>query len=279
MPDLSSPHRPLTVALSPCPNDTYIFGAWILGHRAGYFPHGAAFVWADVQELNLGAAWNRFDVVKVSAAQALALEDRYHILSSGGAFGLQQGPKLVAAPGRARLRRIAVPGMQTTAVSLLRQAWTEPAELIPMRYDRIVDMVRRGAVDGGLLIHESALLLARYGLDCRLDLGQWWREQTNDLPLPLGCIIARRVLGESVFQALESQICSSLQRARTNSDVVWPLVQALAQEPDSEVLHAHIKAYVNEYSHDMGHKGRAALNSLAEFLNQDQALTAGPSPV
>ena len=63
----------LSVAVSPCPNDTFIFGPWALG----FTPHPAGrdsrFFWHDVQELNQGALTGTWDVTKVSAATALRL--------------------------------------------------------------------------------------------------------------------------------------------------------------------------------------------------------------
>ena len=81
----------LSVAISPCPNDTFIFGAWILGHAPAPAGLDSRFLWHDVQELNQGALDNAWDVIKVSAATALRLTDTHSILSCGGAFGLEHG--------------------------------------------------------------------------------------------------------------------------------------------------------------------------------------------
>lgn len=266
---ISTPSHPaaLTVAISPCPNDTYIFGSWILGHGELISGIRASFVWADVEELNEAAAQGRFDIVKVSAAQALRLREDYAILSCGGAFGLEHGPKLVSRKPGIRPRTIAVPGLQTTATTLLlRQAMTLPAELIPLRYDLIAGAVQESRADAGLLIHESALLLENYGLHCLLDLGRWWSDQTGGLPLPLGCILGRRSLGTATLEAVQQQIRASLDQARARPENIWPLVKALAQEIDDAVLHAHIQAYVNEYSQDMSQRGRQALAKLEGWV-------------
>lgn len=266
MAELSPPILPLTVAVSPCPNDTFIFGAWVLGQCPPLPDRAVSFVWEDVQVLNEAAARGDYDVIKVSAVQALNLMGDYALLSSGGAFSVAHGPKLVTAAAVSAVcappQTIAVPGMQTTAVALLRQAWPAPAQLIPMRYDLIVDQVLEGRVDAGLLIHESALLLDGYGLTCLLDLGQWWDRQTSGLPLPLGCILGRRTLGSEMLVRLRLMIQVSLNRATHAPDLVWPLVQALAQELDDDVLQAHIRTYVNQYSREMGEEGLRALDWL-----------------
>lgn len=264
--DFSFPH--LTAAISPCPNDMAIFGAWILGRGKMLVDMRTLFAFADVDELNQAAAEKKFDLIKVSAAQALRCSMEYAILSCGGAFGTEHGPKLVSANPEPTLRTIAVPGLTTTAATLLRRAMALSAELLPMRYDLIVSAVREGRVDAGLLIHESALLLDRYGLHCLLDLGGWWFDQTQGLPLPLGCILGRRSLGKGVLRIVEQQIRSSLMFGQAHPQAVRPLIQAMAQELDDHVLDAHIHAYVNEYSRDMGDRGRLALDRLSAFASE-----------
>ncbi len=256
----------LIVAISPCPNDTFIFGGWILGQGLGTSAPRASFVWADVEELNRAAHQGEYDVIKVSAVQALRLRDAYAILSCGGAFGLEHGPRLVSRKPGTVPRTIAVPGLLTTATTLLRQAMAAPAELIPMRYDLIVDAVQESRVDAGLLIHESALLLQAYGLHCLLDLGCWWSEQTGGLPLPLGCILGRRSLTSTTLERVERRIRSSLEHARAHPETIRPLIKAMAQEVDETVLDAHIQAYVNDYSLDMGQAGRQALKRLESLV-------------
>lgn len=257
---------PLTVAVSPCPNDTFIFGSWVLGLGEEVPGTMASFVWADVEELNAAAEEGRFDVVKVSAAQAQALCEDWAILPCGGAFGLEHGPKLVSVASRGgKPATIAVPGLRTTALALLLRAWPAPARLVPMRYNLIVEAVRQSRVDAGLLIHESALMVENYGLRCLLDLGRWWNDRTKGLPLPLGCILGRRALGEAVLAAVQKRILASLDHALAMPGALMPLIKALAQEVDEAVIHAHLKAYVNDYSRDMGPLGRQALMRLTEF--------------
>ena len=89
----------MTVAISPCPNDTFIFGGWVMGQIAGIDDLDVRFVWKDVEELNRMAEMGQAQVVKVSAAQALLLRHRYSILNAGGAFGFGQGPRLLSRPG------------------------------------------------------------------------------------------------------------------------------------------------------------------------------------
>ena len=259
---------PLTVAVSPCPNDTFIFGAWVLGYAPAAPP--ARFFWHDVEELNQAAGRGDYDVVKVSAVRGLRLRD-YAILDAGAAFGRGAGPKLVALPGAAREpRRVAVPGLMTTALALLRGALGTGFEAVPVVYDRIVDEVRSGRVDAGLLIHETALVPQRYGLEIRMDMGRWWAEQGVG-PLPLGVICAKKSLGKEGLAAAEQAIRSSLDAAREDRSRVWPLARALARELDDATLCAHVDAYVDDMSRSMGEAGREALGRLAALAGNGPA--------
>ncbi len=260
----------LTVAVSPCPNDTFIFGAWVLGYVPG--APGARFFWHDVEELNQAAGRGAYDVVKVSAVCGLGLAD-YEILDAGAAFGKGAGPKLVALPDAPREpRRVAVPGLRTTAYALLRTALGPGFEPVPVLYDRIVEEVQSRRVDAGLLIHETALVPQRYGLEIRMDLGRWWDGQGVG-PLPLGVICARKSLGAAMLAEVDRTIRASLDAAREDRERVWPLARSLARELDDPTLCAHIEAYVDDLSRDMGQVGRAALKRLAGMAQAVQ--TAG----
>lgn len=252
----------MNIAISPCPNDTWIFGAWIQGNVPG---PAARFFWHDVQELNERASQRAYDVIKVSAAAALDLP-KHAILACGGAFGLEHGPKLVTrTPPPTQLQRIAVPGLTTTAYRLLRAALGPKFEAVPTIFHAIPKMVHTGAVDAGLVIHETALIYERLGLGLVLDLGQWWREVSHGLPIPLGVIVMDHKYPAEDRAAVETAIRESLAFARSHPQAVMPLVRSLAQELDAPTLANHIAAYANDLSLDMGEAGRAALTLLGRL--------------
>lgn len=253
----------LSVAISPCPNDTFIFAAWILGAVSA--PHGmdSRFLWHDVQELNHGAFSGRWDITKVSAATALRLTNSHILLPTGGAFGLEHGPKLVTRNNfTGTPRTIAVPGMDTTAMCLLSAALQGNFTPVPMIFHAIVDAVLEKKVDAGLLIHETALVYERHGLTLHTDLGAWWKAYAKGLPLPLGCIVADKSLPQRHIEGVVSCIRDSIRCARTHPEVVFPLVESLARELDEPTLQKHITAYVNDFSLNMGSSGEEALRRL-----------------
>jgi 1,4-dihydroxy-6-naphthoate synthase len=257
---------PYTLAYSPCPNDTYIFGALTNGLLDGA-PEVRAHL-ADIEELNNAAANSQFELTKVSYGAIPFLMDRYRILPSGGALGRGCGPLLVARPaGSPQLfsdfarKRIAIPGERTTAFMLLQLALGSRPKSVVMRFDRIVDAVANGEVDAGLIIHESRFTYRGAGLISIADLGEWWETMTL-LPVPLGAILVRNDIGDDEAQRLNSAIRSSLAFARENEVAVMPFVREHAVEMSDEVMKLHIELYVNGFSDDLGHEGREAVHAL-----------------
>ncbi|EFL49781.1 protein of unknown function DUF191 [Solidesulfovibrio fructosivorans JJ]] len=285
------PSDAVSVAISPCPNDVVIFGAWILG-RVGLPDARATFAFEDVETLNEAALAGTYDVVKVSAAMAAPLADRYAVLPSGAAFGFGAGPKLVCDAGfTGRPKTVAVPGLRTTAATLLRAALADDdpalpppdAAFVPVRYDAIVDAVRSGRTEAGLLIHETALAAADHGLRLVLDLGRWWEARLPDVPVPLGVILAKKSLGQARLTALGELLRRSLLAAREEPELVAPLARLLAREKNEAVIRAHIEAYVGELSLAMGATGTRALARLCEIaqMAKERHLPAGsplPAP-
>jgi len=276
----------VSVAISPCPNDVIIFGAWILG-RVGLPDARAAFAFEDVETLNEAALAATYDVVKISAAMAAPLAETYTVLPSGAAFGFGAGPKLVVRQGfSGRPASVAVPGLRTTAATLLRAALaaddpTLPppdAPFLPVRYDAIVTAVQNGQADAGLLIHETALAAADHGLRLVLDLGRWWQGRMPDTPVPLGVIVAKKTLGPARLQALGELLRQSLRVARAEPALVAPLALRLAREKNENVISAHIAAYVGELSLTMGQTGQRALAALADLAAGRHFPAASPLP-
>ena len=255
---------PLTLGFSPCPNDTYIFNGLVHG-RVDL--RGAAFaepVLEDVETLNAWALAGRLDVSKISCHALGHVLDRYALLHAGAALGRGCGPLLITAAGRGgpiEHWRIAIPGEYTTAALLLRLYRPACRNLRVLRFDRIMDAIAMGEVDGGVIIHESRFTYQEHGLHCVQDLGAWW-EATTGLPIPLGCIVARRTLAPEVRAAIDAAIAASIRWADTHPDEGWDYIRQHAQEMDEAVMQSHIGLYVNRFSHDLGEEGLQAMREL-----------------
>lgn len=254
----------LSLAISPCPNDTFIFGAMKDRYRV---------VLDDVEALNRGADAGAFDIVKISVAAYGRIRDRYALLRAGGAAGFGVGPLLVAARDRAPGGRIAIPGERTTAALLL--TLLGEFETVPMRFDRIEDAVLAGEVDCGVIIHEGRFTYASKGLVKLADLGEVWEARMRS-PLPLGAIAIRRGLGAETARAVDEEIRASLRAAWANPAGCETFVREHAQEMDPRVVQQHIDLYVNDYSLNLD---EAAVERLVR-LGEDAGLyPRGAAPV
>ena len=257
----------LSLGVSPCPNDTYIFGGLALGLVKSPLFELDVFL-ADVEQLNARALAGEPDVCKVSAHALPGLLGEYQVLRCGGAVVRGAGPLLVAREplGAAQLKDavIAIPGERTTANLLLSLTGLHQGERRPMIFSRVMDAVLAGEVDAGLIIHEGRFTYAARGLHLVLDLGKWWEGQTRlPLPLPLGVIVMRRSLGLDAAWSMERAIRESLDMATQGSEAVEAFVAQHAQEMDPEVMAKHIATFVDEHSRDLGGEGQAAVWELA----------------
>jgi 1,4-dihydroxy-6-naphthoate synthase len=265
----------VSLAYSPCPNDTFIFAALTNGLLAG--APRVEVVLDDVEALNVAALAGRYALTKVSYGAIPALLARYRILRAGGALGRGCGPLVVAQPGvdgKAPLLTefgedavFAIPGRMTTAYALLRLALGREPQVREMRFDRIVDAVARDEVAGGLIIHESRFTYRATGLVEAIDLGEWWERETGG-PIPLGAILVRRDVSDADARALNQTIRRSLQFAREREGEIIGYVREHAFEMDDDVMRAHIALYVNEYSDDLGDDGIAA---VADLFRREEA--------
>ncbi len=269
--------KPLTLGFSPCPNDTYIFYALVHNRSEREDIIFAEPQLEDVETLNIWALEGRLDVTKLSFHAFGHVLDDYCLLRSGSALGRGCGPLLVTKPGK-KMRhleeaKIAIPGQYTTAALLFRMYAPECANLVEMRFDTIIDAVRRDKVDCGVIIHESRFTYEQMGLVCHQDLGQWW-EDISGCPIPLGCIAAKRSLGKDLIGRIDAAIKNSLEFAETNPDQCLPYIRSYSQELEEDVVKSHIGLYVNDFSHDLGTSGLAAVE---EFLRRARAARVLPA--
>jgi 1,4-dihydroxy-6-naphthoate synthase len=257
----------LTIAYSPCPNDTFIFHAWAHGLVAGAPELTVSY--ADIDQTNGWLADARgLDVMKISAAALPeAREHGYELLPCGGAMGRGCGPLVLAGPGfdgGLTGRTVAVPSLRSTAFLLFKQwaaARGEQPEIRVMAFRDIMPAVRDGEVDAGLVIHEARFTYPQFGLECLADLGEWW-EATTGAPIPLGVIVARSALGREAIAGITTALRASVERAFAHPEDSHAYVLAHAEEMDPEVARRHIELYVNEFSLDLGPEGEKALERL-----------------
>ena len=261
----------LSIAFSPCPNDTFVFHALVHGRVPGAPEFDVTF--ADVDVTNTAAERGEFDLVKVSYAALPWLLDRYELLPCGGALGRGCGPLVLARePIDLAGRTVAVPGDRTTAYLLFRlwSAERPPARVEVVPFHRIMPGVAAGDYDAGLVIHEARFTYHESGLTSLVDLGEWWEGDTG-LPIPLGAILARK--GAVDPAAAAAWIRESVRQAWSDPQASQGYVLEHAQEMQPDVVRRHIDLYVNEFTADLGPEGHKAIETLL-----GRAAAAGLTP-
>lgn len=254
----------LTLGFSPCPNDTFIFDAMVNG-RIDLGNVEVEVVLADVEELNRMALEGKLDVTKISYNAYSQVHYRYQLLNSGSALGNNCGPLVISkrqlSEDELKTASIAIPGQYTTANFLMSFAYPEAPNKQEFLFSEIESAVTDGKVDAGVIIHENRFTYQEKGLVKIADLGEVWEEQTG-FPIPLGGIAIHRRVRPDIRQKFDLLLRQSVQFAFDNPDASKDYVSCHAQEMSEEVMRSHINLYVNDFSLDLGEKGKAAISKM-----------------
>lgn len=257
----------LSFSFSPCPNDTFMFEPMVskkvISENLKF-----EFHLHDVEKLNQYAFLEKYHVTKLSYNAFTKLSDRYQLLNSGSALGNNCGPILVSKKNfeleDIQNLKIAIPGKNTTAFLLLQFAFPFLNHVSEMVFSEIEESVLTGDCDAGLLIHENRFTYEKKGLVKLIDLGSFWEEKTG-YPIPLGGIAVKRSLPENVKMDIDKLLFKSISYAFSHPKSGLDYIRKHAQEMDDDVMFSHIKLYVNQYSKDLGNKGKSAVWQMFEF--------------
>jgi|SRR5579862_243287 len=251
------------LAHSPDSDDAFMFYALSKGLID---TEGLTYVHSlqDIESLNQRALKGELEVSAVSIHAYAFLTDKYSLLTSGASMGDRYGPRVVsrtpASTTDLRGRRIAIPGLLTTAYLALRLLEADFVA-VPTAFDAIETAVMGGEVDFGLLIHEGQLTFGEAGLHLVTDLGGWWFEQTG-LPLPLGGNVARKDLGADVLRKISRHIRASIQYALAHRDAALSHAMQFARGLERSRADTFVGMYVNDWTLDYGERGRLAIREL-----------------
>jgi 1,4-dihydroxy-6-naphthoate synthase len=271
----------LTLGFSPCPNDTFIFDAWVNGRLADAQTCETAL--ADVETLNEWSAEQKLDVTKLSFPALFRHLNTYRLLRAGSALGMGVGPLLIAResidPNDASIseKRIVLPGRTTTANLLFSFAYPQAKYKSYQVFSEIEDAVLEGRADLGVIIHENRFTYQQRGLHCVMDLGAHWEKQTN-CAVPLGCIAIKRSLGEVVAEQINGTIQQSLQYAWDRLPGLSDYVREHAQAMEESVMQQHIDLYVNKHTMCLEEADIHAIRTLYQVYLQVEGVNESEAP-
>ena len=242
--------RPFTIAHSPDADDAFMFYGLATGKIESdllEFRH----VLKDIQSLNQDARVGRYEMTAISYHAYPYVSDRYILTAAGSSVGDGYGPVVVS---RAPLdvlagRRVAVPGMLTTAYLALK-LYEPRIEAVVVEFDAILDAVGSGEVDAGVVIHEGQLTFGAAGLHQLVDLGEWWK-RTQGLPLPLGCNCIRRDLPRAVQEEARSKLAETIQYSLDNRAEALDYALQFSRGLETGLADRFVGMYVNQHTTDM----------------------------
>ena len=271
----------ISLAFSPCPNDTFIFDAMIHQKIDTYgIEYECHF--ADVEALNQAAFQNQYDITKLSYHAFAYVAEQYQLLNSGSALGNNCGPLLIAKTSipfeKVPACKIAIPGKYTTANLLLSLAFPKANQKMEFVFSEIENAINTGEVDCGLIIHENRFTYKERGFHKIIDLGEFW-ETNYKVPIPLGGIAIKRKLPSDLKNKIDDTLRRSVEYAFKYPNESMEFVKQHAQEMDLEVMKQHIQLYVNDYSIDLGKEGRKAIKNLYTNAADHQIINTLPKKI
>ena len=264
----------LRLGHSPDPDDAFMFYG-LAKNKLPTGPYRFEHVLQDIQTLNQRAMKGELEITAISIHAYPYVADKYALTSCGSSMGEKYGP-MVVAPRPMTLadlkgKTIAIPGKLTTAFLALQLCIGkgEPAEgpaggafrYVVVPFDEILQYVKAGRADAGLIIHEGQLTFQTLGLNLVVDLGIWWDELTG-LPLPLGGYAIRKDLGQPAMQEITDVLKQSIQFSLDHRAEAVEYALQFGRDLDRNLADRFVGMYVNHWTLDYGPRGRQAISLL-----------------
>jgi 1,4-dihydroxy-6-naphthoate synthase len=269
----------ITLGHTPDADDAFMFYGIASGKVRSKF--AVKHVIQDIETLNRRALKHELDMTAVSAHAFAYLKD-YVILKSGGSFGLNYGPIVIAKNKmtKEQLQKctIAIPGKMTSANLLLKLAIGNFREK-EMSFEAIPDAVFSGRADAGLVIHEAQITYDRKKFTSVLDLGSWWSTSTGGLPVPLGINVASaRTMSRDQMKEFSELFTRSIAYGLDNIDAAVDYAMQYGRGQPKETITNFVRMYVNDLTLDMGKDGRRAIEKMFE-MSKERKIIGGDTSV
>lgn len=261
---------------SPDPDDAFMFYA-LARDKFPTTPYRFEHILQDIQTLNQRALRGELEITAISIHAYPYVAQHYALTSCGASMGDGYGPMVVAtAPASLdslRGKTIAIPGELTTAFLALQLCIGKGAKVgddkvknpafryIVVPFDQILQTVKAGKVDAGLIIHEGQLTFQNLGLHLIVDLGVWWQQKTG-LPLPLGGNCIRKNIGKPAMQHITDILKQSIQYSLDHRKEAVEYALQFGRDLNAKLADQFVGMYVNHWTLDYGAKGRDSITRL-----------------
>jgi 1,4-dihydroxy-6-naphthoate synthase len=241
--------KKMVIAHSPDADDIFMYYAikfgWV-GQSNIQFDNIAL----DIETLNTEALKGTYDISAISFGLYPHIRNDYALLRTAVSFGQGYGPKLIRKKDTVLKKRfkVALSGRYTTNALLFRIAYPD-AKIVYMNFLEIEQAVLDGAVDAGVLIHESILGYDE-SLEVERELWDVWCELSGgELPLPLGGMAIRRSLPITSAISYENLLTKAVQIARDHKENLSKmLMERNLVRIDAPTLEKYLELYANDES-------------------------------
>jgi 1,4-dihydroxy-6-naphthoate synthase len=258
--------KQVTLGHTPDADDAFMFYGIASGNvNSPYFD--IQHVIEDIEKLNKRAIDHELDITAISAHAYAYIKD-YVILNSGGSFGINYGPIVISKKNieleQLHKYKIGIPGKMTSANLLLKLAIGK-FDGVEIIFSEIPKYVSSGLVDAGLIIHEAQI---SFGDEFQkiLDLGRWWHDSTNGMPVPLGInVISKRSLTTQEIIEFDKLFKSSIEYGLQHLDDALEYSMQFSRGNSKLLIEKFVKMYVNDLTINMNHEGK---NSIITMLRK-----------
>lgn len=259
----------ITIAHSPDSDDAFMHYA-LARHKIDSGDIEFRHVLNDIETLNHAAREGTYEVTAISIHAYAYLDKQYELLNHGASMGENYGPNIVARQlyslDELKNITVAIPGKWTSAFLAL-QLFNPEIKTTILPFDEILPAVAAGDVDAGLLIHEGQLSYKDENVHQIIDLGQWWHQQTDGLPLPLGGNAIRRDLEPELKKRVSHLLRESIRYALDHREEALDYAMEYARDLETrkELADRFVGMYVNKRTLDYGDDGRLAVRKFLDL--------------
>jgi len=148
---------------------------------------------------------------------------------------------------------------------LLLQLMIGRFDYVEMNFSDIPAAVRNGKVDAGLVIHETQLSYHQEGINKVLDVGEWWDEITNGLPVPLGINVMSNKFSLETIRKFDKFLAESIQFGLEHIDDAIDYAMQYSRGKPRDLIEKFVKMYVNNVTVNMGDSGEKSINMLFDM--------------
>ena len=218
----------------------------------------------DIETLNQEAFKGTYEMTAISYHAYPHLRDKYAILTVGSSVGDKYGPVVIATKPMSKNdlngKVVAIPGELTTA-HLALKIWNSDVKTAVVPFDQIMERVKSGEFEAGVIIHEGQLTFAQEGFTKIEDLGEWWFQDCN-LTLPLGANAIRKDLGPELTQTIARVFKHSVEYSLANREAALDYAMTFARGLERSQADTFVGMYVNQMTLDVDIELRKAVKLL-----------------